>query len=461
MPTFVAAALTTTSFLCSSSTAGDNVRAPTGRIIESGDVVNIEISPSVDGQFVQLCRTVVLGSASAQRRNDYELIIAALREGMNAASPGATVAEVVSALDSPLFQAGLGEYCRPPHIRVRGTGQGLASLSPGDITFDNQTVLLERNDVHLAPQSALSGERLHDVWRADRGTTRRRSGADGTPAAARRMLTMQPVILRGRTGLAFGPQEFAERVAALQQELAARDLDAAVAFGDARNYAPLTWVTGLVPMLKWAVVVTPAVGETELYLAMPGVRDLPRMNKLAVAGSIAPIGALPAALARFDCVALAGAHAMRAASESMIRQATATVDGDSLFAQLMAVPSEREREVLRLAAASAKASATATMDAWARGETATEALLCGDLSARRAGMHDVRVLFEPGRWSDVATADTRRDRASPPVGPLHRRGDRGLLGRGASLYGRRGCLTRPRADGARSGCRWRSWAPRA
>jgi Xaa-Pro dipeptidase len=129
--------------LCSSSTAGDNVRAPTGRIIESGDVVNIEISPSVDGQFVQLCRTVVLGSASAQRRNDYELIIAALREGMNAASPGATVAEVVSALDSPLFQAGLGEYCRPPHIRVRGHGQGLASLSPGDITFDNQTVLLD------------------------------------------------------------------------------------------------------------------------------------------------------------------------------------------------------------------------------------------------------------------------------------------------------------------------------
>lgn len=127
--------------LCSSSRDGDNVRAPTGRVIERGDVVNIEISPSVDGQFVQVCRTIVLGAASDQRRSAYSLIVTALSEGMAAARPGATVSEVVAALDAPLFGAGLGEYCRPPYIRVRGHGQGLASLSPGDITHDNETVL--------------------------------------------------------------------------------------------------------------------------------------------------------------------------------------------------------------------------------------------------------------------------------------------------------------------------------
>jgi Xaa-Pro dipeptidase len=127
--------------LVSSSPQGSNLRAPTARVLEPGDVVNIEISPSVDGQFVQICRTAVIGRAGEQRRRDYALIVGALRDGMAAARPGATVAGVVAALDAPLRAAGLGEYCRPPHIRVRGHGQGLASLSPGDITFDNDTVL--------------------------------------------------------------------------------------------------------------------------------------------------------------------------------------------------------------------------------------------------------------------------------------------------------------------------------
>jgi Xaa-Pro dipeptidase len=129
--------------LCSSSPEGDNVRAPTGRTLEPGDVVNIEISPSVDGQFVQVCRTAVLGRASERRRSDYRLIVVALRDGMAAARPGATVSDVVAALDAPLVSAGLGSYCRPPHIRVRGHGQGIASLAPGDITFDNDTSLVE------------------------------------------------------------------------------------------------------------------------------------------------------------------------------------------------------------------------------------------------------------------------------------------------------------------------------
>lgn len=127
--------------LCSSSPAGDNVRAPTGRILEPGDVLNVEISPAVDGQFVQICRTAVLGTADERRRRDYELLVTAFERGCAAAAPGTTVAGVVAALDAPLVDAGLGEYCRPPHIRVRGHGQGLASLAPGDITFDNETAL--------------------------------------------------------------------------------------------------------------------------------------------------------------------------------------------------------------------------------------------------------------------------------------------------------------------------------
>lgn len=127
--------------LFSSSPMGDNVRAPTDRELLPGDVVNVEISPAVDGQFIQICRTAVLGEASCERRNAYALLVDALAEGMAAARHGATVADVVAALDAPLIAAGLEEYCRPPHIRVRGHGQGLASVAPGDITWDNHTPL--------------------------------------------------------------------------------------------------------------------------------------------------------------------------------------------------------------------------------------------------------------------------------------------------------------------------------
>lgn len=129
--------------LMSSAPSGRPVRAPSARRLEAGDVLNAEISPSVAGQFVQICRTAIVGPATSERREDYELLLTALRAGMDTARPGATVAEVVAAIDEPIVAAGFPQYTRPPHIRVRGHGQGIASLSPGDIVHDNDVVLEE------------------------------------------------------------------------------------------------------------------------------------------------------------------------------------------------------------------------------------------------------------------------------------------------------------------------------
>lgn len=127
--------------LMSSSAAGVPVRASSARRLEAGDLFNAEISPAFGYQFVQITRSVVLGRASATQREDYELLVTSLRDGMAAAKPGATVADVVAAMDRPSVEAGFPQYTRPPYIRVRGHGQGIASLSPGDIVFDNHTVL--------------------------------------------------------------------------------------------------------------------------------------------------------------------------------------------------------------------------------------------------------------------------------------------------------------------------------
>jgi Xaa-Pro dipeptidase len=144
--------------LASSSPVGDNVRAPSDRRLEPGDVVNVELSPSVDGQFVQICRTAVLGAATPGRCRDYALLIEAFKRGVAAVWPGATVADVVAELDAPLIAAGLAEYCRPPHIRVRGHGMGLASIAPGDITFDNDTPLVAGMMFTLHPNQRFPGE---------------------------------------------------------------------------------------------------------------------------------------------------------------------------------------------------------------------------------------------------------------------------------------------------------------
>ena len=230
------------------------------------------------------------------------------------------------------------------------------------------------------------------------------------------MLTMQPVVLRGRTGLALPEEEFAGRVAAVQAALAQRDLGALVAYGDARSYAPLAWLTGLVPMLKWAVAVLPREGEAELFLAMAGPRDLPAMRRIAVAGSAAAIAALPAALARFDRVAVAGLDAMRAGTETAVRRAVDVVeDAERLLADLMASPSARERELLAATATLAHDAATEALRAYAAGAGVTDALLAGDLSARIAGAHDVRLLWSPDAGRTLRPPGGRVDARPEPL----------------------------------------------
>ena len=124
------------------------VRPPSQRILEAGDILLCEISPGFDGQFSQICRTAVLGDMPDIFPAKYELLRAAVRCGMKAAMPGAVVADVVRAMNRILEQAGYAQFCIPPHIRARGHGLGAGSLSPGDLTADNET-LLDRDMVFV------------------------------------------------------------------------------------------------------------------------------------------------------------------------------------------------------------------------------------------------------------------------------------------------------------------------
>jgi len=117
------------------------VQPSTGRQFQKGDIILAEITPSVHGQLAQICRTVVVGEASAELAEKYALVVYAMDQGIAAAQPGAPMSEVCRAINTVLEAKGYAEFCHPPHIRRRGHGLGFASMRPGDVALDNDTPL--------------------------------------------------------------------------------------------------------------------------------------------------------------------------------------------------------------------------------------------------------------------------------------------------------------------------------
>ena len=111
------------------------------RIIQPGDMILAELSPSVGGQFVQICRTTFVGEPPAALLADYRLLTEALEDGIAAVRPGVPVSAICDAIDARMAAAGYAAYSRPPHLRRRGHGLGCGSVWPGDVAYDNPVVL--------------------------------------------------------------------------------------------------------------------------------------------------------------------------------------------------------------------------------------------------------------------------------------------------------------------------------
>jgi Xaa-Pro dipeptidase len=119
------------------------VRAAGGRVLDVGDVILSEITPCYQGQFVQICRTTVIGAPTALMREKYAILQRAMQAGQGAAVPGAAVRDVTDRIDDCFREAGYGDYCKPPYMRVRGHGLGITSDLPGDLTTDSDGRLEE------------------------------------------------------------------------------------------------------------------------------------------------------------------------------------------------------------------------------------------------------------------------------------------------------------------------------
>lgn len=129
--------------LLSASQHNRAVHAPTDRQLALGDVILAEISPSVDGQFAQICRSAVVGPADDRQRACFELLGEAFEIGLAACGPGVPVPDVAAAINTFVAGKGYEKYTKPPYMRSRGHSMGLGPLVPADVS--------DRSDVTLAP----------------------------------------------------------------------------------------------------------------------------------------------------------------------------------------------------------------------------------------------------------------------------------------------------------------------
>ena len=126
--------------LMSASQHNRSVHMPTHRLLAEGDILLGEITPAVDGEFIQICRTAVFGEPTDELREKFALLDEALRAGMKAAKPGVPAAEVVEVINRPIAEAGYTRYTKPPFMRTRGHSMALGSMDP-EIAVDSGHVM--------------------------------------------------------------------------------------------------------------------------------------------------------------------------------------------------------------------------------------------------------------------------------------------------------------------------------
>lgn len=133
--------------LLSSGRENFEMHDPTDRRLEKGDILIGEITPVVEGQFFQLCRTLVLGEASPLLQEKYALLMEALEKSLAEVKAGVPASAVSKAMNGVLIDAGYEKYCYPPYMRARGHGFGAGSLAPGGVIDDNTTAELVKDQV--------------------------------------------------------------------------------------------------------------------------------------------------------------------------------------------------------------------------------------------------------------------------------------------------------------------------
>lgn len=111
------------------------------RRLARGDLVITELSPSVDGYYSQICRTLVLGPPTPAQRDAFAVYQEAVAAGLAVLRAGVKACDVARAENDVFRKHGLAEYTTAEYTRVRGHGLGLFVDTKPHILEDVETVL--------------------------------------------------------------------------------------------------------------------------------------------------------------------------------------------------------------------------------------------------------------------------------------------------------------------------------
>src|SRR5580700_8078379 len=144
--------------------------APTDRPLRRGDLITMDFGALYGGYHADMTRTVALGEPAGWQREIYDLVAAAQRSGIQAARPGADVADVDAAARDLIRDAGHGEHFG----HGLGHGVGLEVHEAPMIGYSRTGKLADRVPITVEPGVYLPGRggvRIEDVLVV---------GADGT-----------------------------------------------------------------------------------------------------------------------------------------------------------------------------------------------------------------------------------------------------------------------------------------
>jgi Xaa-Pro aminopeptidase len=133
-----------------------------GRVLEVGDAVVIDIGGKLDGYSSDITRMVHIGEPSARYREVHGVVERAVQAGMAAAKPGATCADVDRAARTVITEAGFGEQ----FVHRTGHGLGLSIHEPPWIMAGEDVPLRTGMVFSIEPGIYLQGEfgiRLEDI----------------------------------------------------------------------------------------------------------------------------------------------------------------------------------------------------------------------------------------------------------------------------------------------------------
>jgi methionyl aminopeptidase len=141
---------------------------PGDRVLNDGDIVNVDITPILDGYYADASKTFFVGTPTEQGKKIVSVAAESLKRGIKAVAPGATLGDIGYAIQSYAESCGCSvvrefighgvgiDFHEQPQVLHFGTrGKGI-TLVPGMVFTIEPMVNLGKKELHV----------LEDRWTA-------------------------------------------------------------------------------------------------------------------------------------------------------------------------------------------------------------------------------------------------------------------------------------------------------